>query len=288
MAETINEILQKGRRILGQEGIDNPILDARLLLQFVLQATPEDIISHAHRELLPAESVLFDHLLEKHIEGLPISKITGHKEFYGREFKVNEHVLDPRPDTETLIEAVLDFIKHEHPQKTDWSILDLGTGSGCILVTLLKELPQASGVGVDISPTALKMANDNALKHHVESRARFVLGNFNDKMAGSFDLVVSNPPYIPHAEIQNLQKEVKNHDPILALDGGDDGLNPYKNIFPQLHTLIHPQGMSFFEIGWNQRADIERIANNSRVVVSKVFQDLAGHDRIVAISTGKK
>ncbi|MAS87770.1 MAG: protein-(glutamine-N5) methyltransferase, release factor-specific [Micavibrio sp.] len=287
MADTLSDIAQKGRRILTQEGIETAALDVRLLLQFALQLSPEEIIAQPQRLLLPAESVLFDHLLEKRIAGLPISKIVGQKEFYGRVFKVNEDVLDPRPDTETMIEAVLGFVQ-QYPDKKDWSILDLGTGSGCILVTLLKELPEATAVGVDISPEALKIAADNALKHHVDDRARFVLGDFSDSIDESFDLVVSNPPYIPSADIEKLQKEVKNHDPILALDGGDDGLNPYKNIFPLLETLIRPQGMGFFEIGWNQRADIERIASISRVVVRKVFQDLAGHDRIVAISTGKK
>jgi release factor glutamine methyltransferase len=191
--------------------------------------------------------------------------------------------LDPRPDTETLIEAALKRFKGNPPRK----ILDLGTGSGCILITLLSEWPQAQGVGVDISPAALDVARENAQINGIASRARFICGDWGEGLDESFDLIVSNPPYIPTQDIETLEKGVRNHDPTRALDGGADGLEAYKAILMAIKKLFSTDGAGFFEIGFSQAQEVARLVANAGFSVRETHPDLAGIQRVVEFDLGK-
>jgi len=195
---------------------------------------------------------IYKNLKTRRLAGEPLSKILGLKEFWGLEFQVNEYVLDPRPDTETLIEAVLDYVGGRKSETL--KILDLGTGTGCVPISLLSELPNATAMAIDISDEALDVARQNVQKHNdqhdISDRIEFRKGSWFEGLEGqNFDIITSNPPYIPDSDIENLSKEVKNHDPVLALSGGDSGLEAYNKIFSSLNNHLKSDGRAFFEIG---------------------------------------
>jgi release factor glutamine methyltransferase len=201
--------------------------------------------------------------------------------------------LDPRPDTETLVEIALKIAKKEiekkfHVKQKTAEILDLGTGSGCILIALLTELPYAHGVGVDLSYETLKIAALNAKTHGIGNRVSLICGSWAQALQARFDLIVGNPPYIASSSLPNLETEVRNHDPILALDGGKDGLEAYRNIFSSLPRLLKTNGKALFEIGFDQEDDIVRLGRESRIRIEGVHRDLAGRARVVEISCGDK
>ncbi|MEZ5813322.1 MAG: peptide chain release factor N(5)-glutamine methyltransferase [Alphaproteobacteria bacterium] len=221
--------------------------------------------------------------LAQYKRGIPLSRIYEEREFWGMNFRLSPATLDPRPDTETLIEAVVKRCKDNPPAR----ILDLGTGTGCILIALLSEFPQATGVGIDLSEEAVQTAKYNAQQNHVAARAEFLQGNWAESINESFDLVVSNPPYIARKVIQNLDESVKNHDPILALEGGEDGLQAYKEIFSQLFHILKPGGRAFFEIGFDQEESTTRLSEESRFSVISTYADLAGHVRVLEVVAGK-
>lgn len=282
------QALRNAKKQLSDAGIEGYQLDARLLMQYVLKISQEDLMTSLDDPLSKPEYEMFLNFVEKRLVGWPVSKIIGHKEFFGHRFDVSEAVLDPRPDTEILVEELVKVVKARGQEEV--KILDLGTGSGCILISLLKELPQATGVGVDQSKEAIALAQSNAESLHVDGRLRLYTEDWEDfigRVDEEFDYIVSNPPYIPTEEIRKLSKEVKNFDPIPALDGGKDGLDAYRFLFKHLNKLILPQGIIFFEIGYNQLNDVERIAETNRVAIIEVYKDLAGYNRVIAISTGK-
>lgn len=227
----------------------------------------------------PAEAEKIQEWLKRRVNGEPLSRLKGMREFWSLPFHLNEHTLDPRPDTEVLIEGVLKWVG---TRKTDpWTILDLGTGSGCILISLLHELPNATGIGVDISEEALIMARQNAVLNKVNSRATFQQGNWAENLQGPFDIIVSNPPYIPLAHKESLQKEVVFFDPHQALFGGDDGLMCYRILAQQTKPLLSPQGLGVFEIGAGQRKDVENIFQQAGFQILFVLSDLGGIERVI-------
>jgi len=254
-----------------------PELEARMILKERAGIEWADIIANPDQEI---ETQLILNDLQQIRSGKPLSKIYGKREFWGLEFEVNEHVLDPRPDSETLIEAALAHYKGKQPPKT---ILDLGTGSGCLLLSLLSEFPQAQGIGIDISADALKVAKTNAKNLHLESRVTFIDGQWAESLEEKFDLIISNPPYIQSKVIPNLEKNVKNYDPILALDGGIDGLDAYKSIFSDLPRVLNDDGIAFFEIGFDQADDIVRLSKKYKIRNEALYYDLAGNPRVVEI-----
>ena len=188
-------------------------------------------------------------------------------------------MLDPRPDSELLVETALEAA--QSLGKARLRLLDLGTGSGCLLISLLDALPEAEGVGVDVSAKALACARENAERLGVAARAALVCGNWLAPVEGVFDIVVSNPPYIRSGEIAQLQPEVRGHDPRLALDGGESGLRPYQVIMDGLGRVLGPGGALYCEIGADQAADVKRIMMASGIAAPAIFQDLAGHDRVI-------
>ena len=252
--------------------------DARYVLQKRTRLSHADMISHPDQGI-EETAILKD--LEQYKRGVPLSRIYDEREFYGLSFRLSPATLDPRQDTETLIEAVVKRYKDNPPKR----ILDLGTGTGCILIALLSEFPDATGMGIDLSDEAVETAKYNAKQNHVGERAAFSKGNWAESLGESFDLVVSNPPYIAQKVIQNLDESVKNHDPILALDGGEDGLQAYKEIFSQLPGILKPGGRAFFEIGFDQEKSTRRLSEESRFSVISTYADLAGNIRVLELES---
>ncbi len=264
--------------------VDTPDLDARLILRTVLGVSDSDFITGVDVKVESQDRDRIKNMIERRLAGEPVSRILGEREFWGLTFRITPDVLDPRPDTETIIDAALKRFGVNPPEK----ILDLGTGSGCILIALLHEWPQAQGVAVDISEKALAVAGENASRHGVDSRMRLVCGDWGANLGERFDLIVSNPPYIPNRVIANLDREVRNHDPILALNGGEDGLQAYKKIFSGLSKLMNAEGRGFFEIGYDQQNDVMRLAEDSGFCVEGIHADLSCIGRVVEISRGDK
>jgi release factor glutamine methyltransferase len=252
MAEMIRQAYAAAVRQLREAGVASPELDARLLLANAGGWSREAFMAQPDSALTPETAAHFAAAIARRAGGEPVSRITGMREFYGREFLLDEHTLDPRPDTETLIEAALDFAARKAWHDAPLRLLDLGTGTGCILLTLLAELPYAYGIGVDISDDALIVAVANARRLGLESRATFVNGDWLDGMAGMFDLILANPPYVATDEIADLAREVKDHDPCRALDGGADGLDSYRRIATEVSASLVPGGALILEIGAGQ------------------------------------
>jgi release factor glutamine methyltransferase len=276
-AETIAALLQEARRSLFEADIELSALDARLLLQAASEMTHEQLIAEPSK-VLPAEKISkFKGFIDRRLTHEPVTRILGEREFYGRSFKVSPAVLDPRADTETIIELTLQLIGLE-PKR----ILDLGTGSGAIAVTLLAERHNWSGISVDLSSEALEIAKANANALGVARRLAFQNAAWFNGLAEKFDLIISNPPYIPHLEIFELSLEVQNYDPHLALDGGEDGLEAYRAIAAGAADHLNSNGLAILEIGAGQSSDVTQIFEAKGFELTSQKSDLGGHVRALA------
>lgn len=254
-------------------------LEARMIVKHYTGLTDSDLIGLDTLHLTEQQSQSIQNAIEKRLQKWPVSKIIGYKEFYGRNFITNEHVLDPRPETEQIVDLVKRHA-HEH-NLNEPRILDLGTGSGCLALTLLCELPNATGIASDISSQALETAQKNAQYLNVNDKITFIKSNWLDQIQGTFDIIVSNPPYIERHVVDNLDIEVKQHDPLLALDGGGDGLTPYKIICPQIRPYLNKHGLIAFEHGTGQSNAIHNLLKTNDFNKIEIHYDYAGHDRIV-------
>lgn len=271
-------------------GIENAQKEARILVFERAQLTLTDLTLSPDLEI--PDSILKQLEIDVAMrcqDRKPLSKILGHQEFFGHQFIVSKDTLDPRPDSECLIEVALKVFEQQPPRK----ILDLGTGTGCLILTLLKLWPHATGMGVDVSADALSIAQQNASALNLQDRIEFIESNWFNSLdsvlhASSFDLIISNPPYIRSDVIQNLQPEVRNHDPILALDGGEDGLTAYKKILNEINHYLSNDSKVLFEIGFDQAESVERLIEESRFFMKHVHSDYAGNLRVVEISRGDK
>lgn len=283
MSLNLQSAQARAAKMLRRSGIDTAALDARVLLKTATGLSFESLIVNGRDPIGPQSERRFQDYVARRLAGEPVSRIRGTREFYGRDFRIDPHTLDPRPDTETLIAAVLDLVGRESLSGRALRLLDLGTGSGCILVTLLAELPEATGVGVDRCPDALRVAHDNALALGVGDRARFVAANWFEGLAGRYNIVVSNPPYIASAEIEGLALEVARHDPRVALDGGADGLDAYRRIADGAARFLDPEGSLLVEIGCTQAQAVTEIFRKERLLVAenRVQTDLGGHPRCI-------
>lgn len=262
---------------LRDAGFDTAALDARLLLQGVLTCDASDLARNPERLLSKDEAEQVSDVAHQRLAHKPVSRIFGRREFYGRDFVINERVLDPRADSETLIEAALAHL----PNGCEARVLDLGTGSGCLLLTLLAEREKTSGVAADVSPHALRVARDNAERLGVTERVEFVESDWFKNITGAFDVVVSNPPYLTPGEMEFLDRNVADYDPHLALYGGADGLTPYKLICAEAENFLVPNGWLIFEIGALQARAVSRMMRETGYANVSVRQDLAGRDRVV-------
>lgn len=270
---------------LRQAGIATPELDARLLLCHATGLSHEAYVANRAGALQQAARARFDQAIARRLKREPVSRITGSREFYGRRFDVAPQALDPRPDTETLIEAALALVERRGWRGKRLKLLDLGTGTGCILVTLLAELPQATGIGTDLSAPALDLAAANAERLGVAARAAFVAADWLDGIGGSYHLILSNPPYLASGEIAGLAQEVAGYDPPLALDGGRDGLDAYRHIAARAPAVLAEHGGLLVEIGAGQAADVPAILSAAGLALEldeAVRCDLAGRPRVVA------
>ena len=268
-----------------ESGMQTPDLDARILMRHFLDLTDADLIT-GQGTPTTAQLTLLEAAIQRRLAGEPISRILGYREFWGMRFKITPDTLDPRPDTERLVEMAVETLRDHPPRR----ILDLGTGSGCILLALLKEFPQATGVGLDINPGAVDVSRENMENNRLSARATFHVSNWTDSLPDSspFDLIVSNPPYIPESNIGSLSCEVRNHDPILALKGGADGLDAYKIIITKIKNILSPGGICLFEIGQNQDRDVVRLVEESGLTVRRIGADLSGILRVLEIGYGDK
>jgi release factor glutamine methyltransferase len=263
-------------------GIESPELDARLLLGAALGLDLTGLIVAAERPLAEQEAARLETFAARRLQGEPVARILAVKEFWGLPLKLSHATLVPRPDTETVVELALEALR-SMPLPHGARIADLGTGSGAILLALLHELPDATGVGTDTSVAALKAAKANATALGLLRRARFVACDYAAALRGPFELVVSNPPYIRTADIQGLAGEVRNHDPLAALDGGVDGLDAYRRLIPQAAGLLVPGGVLAVETGYDQSAPVAALmAAEGLTVDGPARTDLGGVLRAVA------
>ncbi len=277
------KLISEKLQYLKEKGIETSKLELRMLMEHVLQLAPHQSLLLS-QELTPKQITKFSKLVEIRGQHKPIDKIIGKKGFYKYEFKVSEDVLSPRPDTETLLEKAIDLIKN----KENISILELGVGSGCIIISLLAENINAHGVGIDISNKALKIAEENANNLKVYDRLKLINTSwFNDdiiKTIGkNFDIIISNPPYIKSSKIPLLDNEVKNFDPLIALDGGKDGLRDYRHISKISKNLLKNDGFLLFEIGENQAQDVINIGKQHNLNLFEIIKDLNNIDRCIIL-----
>jgi release factor glutamine methyltransferase len=264
-------------------GIDTAELDARILVGAALGLDLTGMIAAASRRLTSDESIGLEDFARRRLEGEPVARILGNKEFWGLSLKLSPATLVPRPDTETVVELALEMLRTATDASRALRIADIGTGSGAILLALLSELPDAFGVGTDISEAALRTARGNAAGLGFAARAAFVACDYAAAFADGFDLIVSNPPYIRTAEIASLDREVRDHDPHRALDGGADGLDAYRSLIPQTVQLLAHTGALVVEAGQGQTKQIEGMMTAAGLMLERPPKaDLAGIRRAVA------
>jgi len=275
----IADLLSEGMKALAAAGIGAPAHEARLLLGMAAKVPLAVMIGFPERSVDAAAAAAYRALIARRADREPVSHLVGEREFWSLPFLVSRDVLDPRPDSEALIEAVLEALPD---RAAELRLLDLGVGSGCLLLTLLREFPAAVGVGVDLSPAALEMAQRNALRLQVGDRAAFHLGNWMDALpgdAGKFDLILSNPPYIRSEDIAGLEPEVARHEPRLALDGGTDGLDAYRQLASVPARHLAPNGLVALEIGIGQAESVTALMTAAGLVPAGTRLDLARRER---------
>ena len=285
--ETLNGLLKNGQKILEQSGIREAGLDAWLLLEYITGKSRAYYFAHGDEGVTEETACRYQELIRKRAEHIPLQHLTHQAFFMGYEFYVNEDVLVPRQDTETLMEAALELLKGNKAPR----ILDMCTGSGCIITSLMLEVPEASGTGVDLSEKALEVAIRNARALGTADRTKFVKSDLfsaeyfskkdNAEKVTGYDMLISNPPYIPSGEIEGLMEEVRLHDPRMALDGMEDGLYFYREITRQAMNHIRPGGWLLYEIGCEQGKDVKELLEKEGFIKTEIRQDLCGLDRVV-------
>jgi release factor glutamine methyltransferase len=272
--------LRELRLTLTEAGFETAALDARLLLLKALAVSATDLVTDPDVPLTPEQAETVASFTARRLNHEPVARIVGGREFWGLPFHLSPETLVPRPDTETLVETVLDLLPD---RQAALRMVDFGTGSGCILVALLHELPHATGLGIDLSFGALVTARANADDNRVGKRCHFALSRWADAVSGPFDLIVSNPPYIASGVLPSLDQEVREHDPRLALDGGPDGLEPYRILLTEAERLLAPGGLLAVEIGYDQAEALSRLAKLHDLEILRIAHDLSGNPRCVAM-----
>jgi release factor glutamine methyltransferase len=282
--------VDEAQRILSKSfalaGIDSGMTDARALIGAALRLSRAQLLAQSDRLLEPREIAAIDALAARRMKREPVSRILGRKEFWSLMLDVTPDVLVPRPDTETLIEAALDYVVRGGLRLEPLRILDIGTGTGALMLALLQELPNARGVATDVSVAALHVARGNAERLKLASRCSFVACNLADGVQGRFDLIVSNPPYIARGAIALLDPEVRDFDPRLALDGGADGLDAYRAIAASVPPLLAPGGRLIVELGVGQAPPVTALFEAAKFIVLSVRNDLGGIARALIAKIG--
>jgi release factor glutamine methyltransferase len=281
------QTIEAARRMLTArlrtDTIDSAELDARILVGAVLSLDLTGMIAAAERRITTAEAARLEDATRRRVAGEPVARIVGSREFWGLTLRLSAATLVPRPDTETVVELALEMLRPPADPERRLRIADIGTGSGAILLALLSELPDAYGVGTDINVAALQTASGNAVQLEMASRAAFVACDYAAALSGAFDLIVSNPPYIRSADIPGLSIEVRDYDPLDALDGGTDGLDAYRALIPQAARLLAPGGALVVEAGHGQSGEIQGLIDAAGLTCEQPPKaDLAGVRRAVA------
>lgn len=281
MSETTETLVGAWKRAqtrLKAARLDSPAIDARLLLEAATGASRADILTDPYRAISPEQAETLDGWLGRRERREPVARILGRKGFWSLMLSVTPDVLTPRPETEVIVDTVLKtYDAHQR-----FTVLDLGVGSGAILLSILAERPLAKGLGVDLSEEALAVARDNAANLGLDDRAALLRGSWTEGLEeGSFDLVVSNPPYIRSEEIDTLEPEVAVHEPRLALDGGADGLDAYRTLPTEILRVLRPGGLALVEIGWDQALPVARLFRDAGFEGVDVLKDLSNKDRVV-------
>ena len=271
---TVQELLTASQAKLRECGISDPVRDARLLLADCLELRTQNLNLLDDSCISEIKISKFWRMINERCKRKPVSKILGYRSFWGRDFEINENVLDPRGDTETLIELILDCNFE--------NMLELGTGSGAIAITVLAERPEVTCVATDICQYALDTAKTNSKRHGVESRLKLLYSNWFDKISGSFDIIVSNPPYISSKEYAQLSAEVLKYDPKISLTLGGDGLEAYREILSQALEKLSKNGHIFLEIGYTQANAVGHLFKEAGFQQIKVHKDLGSRDRVIS------
>jgi release factor glutamine methyltransferase len=276
--ETLGSLVAEATGALSTAGFNEPRRQARQVVAAALAISQTELFGHPDRPVDARQSNRFRVMLGRMVNREPLSRIVGRREFWGFEFALSTDTLDPRPETETLVEAVL---KRKPDRHAPLRILDLGTGTGCLLLALLAEYPRAAGFGVDIAETAARTATRNAANLDLADRAHFFAGDWGAAISGRFDAIVANPPYIASADLALLPVEVARHDPQRALDGGRDGLARYREIATLLPDLLAPDGIFACEVGANQADPVAALVSAKGLILDSVDKDLCGIERCV-------
>ena len=275
--DKINNILIKSKEYLKKNNIPSSTLDSELLLSSVINKTREYLIINSKEEISEDDSKKFYNLVERRKKQEPIAYILKKKDFWKSTFYINKNVLIPRPDTEILIEETLsNFSKNENI-----TVLDIGTGSGCIILSLLKDRKNFNGIGIDISKNALKVAKFNAKMHHLENRVKFFKSSVDNFFKGKYDLVISNPPYINKVDFDNLDRGVSKYEPVIALKGGNDGLSLIKKVIKRSSKLLKKSGKLILEIGYDQKFKVKNLLKNEKFYINKTINDYGYKSRCI-------
>ena len=276
----IEKTLNQGINILKKNNIPNPYLDSEILLSESINEDKKFIILNSKKILNNKQLDIFNSFIDRRKNGEPIAYLVKKKEFWKNEFYINKDVLIPRPDTELIIEQVL----KTYPKQTQLQVLDIGTGSGCIILSIIKERPNFYGTGIDISKKSINVSKINAKQLNLTSRVKFIHSSVDNFNIGKYDLVVSNPPYIESLSLKYLEKDVVNFEPKLALSGGFDGFSKIRKVISKTSTLIKKNGKFILEIGFNQKNKVKEILKEEGFYVNKVIKDYGNNDRCI-IST---
>lgn len=276
---TLRNTLLKTQKKLRDQGISEANLDAKILIEWVTNTNASDRISRPNMHLSFEELAQLKHAVQRRIAGEPVYRIIGMREFYGLSFTLSQDTLEPRPDTETLVDLVLSLLKKQSKKSEKITLLDMGTGSGAIAIAILKQIPQSYAVAVDISENALKTATKNAKNMDVIQRFNPLLSDWFDSVTGQFDLIISNPPYIAEKDIQNLAKEVRLYDPLRALIGGKDGLDFYRKLSDKAANYLKAEGYIAVEIGYSQEKEVCNLFEKNGFKCLEMRKDLSGIPR---------
>ncbi len=272
-----NEILNSGVSFLKKNKIKNPLLDCELLLSKVLRKRREEILLNTFNKLKDTDIIKFKNYLLRRKQNEPMAYILGYKHFWKYKFYTNKSVLIPRPDTEIVVEETLNYLSDDKSKK----ILDIGTGSGCIIISLLNERPNCTATAIDISINAINVAKTNAKLHQLENKINFINIDIDKYNSCNYDLIVSNPPYINSIELNRLDSDIKFHEPRLALAGGFDGLRDIKKVIIRSKKLLKIKGKLIFEIGHKQKNQSVKILNENGFFINKISKDISGKDRCI-------
>ncbi|EMS96895.1 N5-glutamine S-adenosyl-L-methionine-dependent methyltransferase [Agrobacterium tumefaciens str. Cherry 2E-2-2] len=278
---SVANALATARKRLQAAGIADPLLDARLLIAEVVGFSLTDFVMKPDRVVTPEESARIAAMIERRANGEPVHRILGHREFHGLDLLLSKETLEPRPDTEVLVDTLLPALRKAVSAKGSARILDMGTGTGAICLALLKECPEATGIGSDISADALETAARNAARNDLGARFEAIRSDWFEKISGRFDIIVSNPPYIRTDIVATLDQEVRIHDPMAALDGGQDGLAPYRLIAADAGRFLVENGIVGVEIGFDQRLDVSAIFASHGFSLLDAVKDYGGNDRVL-------